>query len=121
MTLQQKSAYTQHICQLGYLILLLLMILTSLPSELPAGAAMWPVLVIKLTPLLILLPGLWLNKLRSYIWLCFIVLFYFTQSVVETFLSLGAHMDLVITITTTIVFLAAMMHVKWERQLGRPL
>lgn len=119
MTLIQKSALSQIFCKYAYLALLLMMILTSLPSELPEGTAIWPVLLIKLVPLLILLPGLWLNKLRSYIWLCFIVLFYFTQSVVESFLSLGAHMDLAITVATTIIFLAAMLYVKWERQLGR--
>ena len=121
MTIQSKSHYSKQICHFSYLALLLMMIVTSLPSSLPEGTNMWPVLLIKLVPLLIVLPGLLLSKLRAYIWLCFIVLFYFTQSVVESFLSLGANIDLAITIITIVVFLAAMLHVKWQRQLGDTL
>ncbi|KZY49851.1 hypothetical protein A3732_22365, partial [Oleiphilus sp. HI0050] len=92
-----------------------------LPSYLPEGSSPWVVVSVKLSPLLIILPGLIKDSLRSYTWLCFIVLFYFTQAVVEAFLSQGAGLDLVITLLTVNIFLSAMFYIKWERALGRAL
>jgi len=97
------------------------MIITSLPPYAVSGASIEIMLGVKLIPLLIVLPGLLLNRLRAYIWLCFIVLFYFTQSVVEAFLSLGAQIDLVITLVSIGLFISAMWHVKKERARGLPL
>jgi len=86
---------------------------------LPEGISPLFVLSVKLIPLFLLLPGLILDHLRAFIWLCFIVLFYFTQSVVEAFGSSGANIDLFITLLTVIMFLSAMFYIKWERSLGR--
>lgn len=102
-----------------YVLMLLMMIITSLPGQIPEGSSALLILTVKLVPLLILLPGLGQDKLRAYIWLCFIILFYFTQSVVESFLSLGATLDLFITLITVTVFLSSMLYIKWERALGR--
>jgi uncharacterized membrane protein len=121
MNLAKKSSAMMHITHLSYLAILLLMIVTSLPPFLSLSTSIAPVLGVKLLPLLIVLPGLLLNRLRTYIWLCFIILFYFTQAVVESFLSLGANIDLAITSLSVVLFLAAMLHVKWERELGRSL
>jgi uncharacterized membrane protein len=121
MNLAQKSHAMMHITHLCYLAILVLMVVTTLPPFLSLTTSIAPVLGVKLLPLLIVLPGLLLNKLRTYIWLCFIILFYFTQAVVESFLSLGANIDLAITLLSVVLFLAAMLHVKWERELGRSL
>jgi len=102
-------------------LLLLMMIVTSLPSMLPEGSSPLFVLCVKLFPLLIIFPSLAMDHLRGYIWLCFIILLYFTQSVVESFLSRGANIDLFITLLTVIIFLSAMFYIKWERSLGRTL
>jgi uncharacterized membrane protein len=98
-----------------------MMIITSLPGQIPQGSSAALILLVKLLPLLIVLPGLIRDQLRAYIWLCFIILFYFTQSVVESFLSLGSLSDLFITLLTIIIFIAAMLYIKWERSLGRQL
>lgn len=116
---KNKVAYI--ITWASYLMLILLMIITSFPSFLPEGSSPWVVVSVKLIPLLIVLPGLLKDSLRAYTWLCFIVLFYFTQSVVEAFLSQGASLDLVITLLTVSIFLSAMFYIKWERALGRQL
>ena len=117
----KKNLYAQHLVISNYVLLLLMMIVTTLPGELPVGSSPMVILPIKLMPLLILLPGLLNDHLRTYIWMCFIVLFYFTQSVVETFLSSGANIDFFITALTVIIFLSAMFYIKWERSLGRNL
>ncbi len=116
-----KSRYARNLTWASYVLLLLCMVITSLPSMLPEGRSWLPILAVKLIPLLIVLPGMLRQHLRPYIWLCFIVLFYFTQSVVETFLSKGAGLDLIITVLTILLFIAAMLHVKWERALGKSL
>jgi len=114
-----KSIIARKITLTCYVLLILMMIITSLPSMLPEGASPWVALTIKLFPLLIIMPGLLLDNLRAFIWLCFIVLFYFTQSVVETFLSKGANIDYFITFLTVTQFLSAMFYIKWARSLGR--
>ena len=114
-----KSIIARKITLTCYVLLILMMIITSLPSMLPEGASPWVALTIKLFPLLIIMPGLLLGHLRAFIWLCFIVLFYFTQSVVETFLSKGANIDYFITFLTVTQFLSAMFYIKWAKSLGR--
>jgi len=117
----RKNSIAQSLTMSSYVLLLLMMIVTSLPGMIAEGGNPLVMLVVKLTPLLILLPGLIQDTLRAYIWLCFIVLFYFTQSVVETFVSKGANIDFFITMLTVIIFLSAMFYIKWERSLGRNL
>lgn len=119
--LKRRSQRAQQITWGSYAILLLLMIITSLPGQVPAGTSIALILGVKLLPLLIVLPGLLSSQLRAYIWLCFIVLFYFTQAVVETFLSAGAGLDWLITTLTVVMFCTAMLYVKWQRALGQTL
>lgn len=114
-----KNKLARHITWGSYVLMLLMMIITSLPGQIPEGSSTLLILTIKLLPLLILLPGLSQDKLRAYIWLCFIILFYFTQSVVESFLSLAASIDLFITLLTITIFISAMLYIKWERARGR--
>ena len=116
-----KNIVAQHLTWTCYVLMLLMMIVTSLPAFIPEGSSVTFILLVKLIPLLIIFPGLAKDQLRAYIWLCFIILFYFTQSVVETFLSSAALTDLFITALTVIVFLASMFYIKWERTLGRQL
>tara|TARA_R110001592_G_scaffold24536_3_gene94443 strand:- start:13324 stop:13701 length:378 start_codon:yes stop_codon:yes gene_type:complete len=116
-----KNIVALHLIWTSYVLTLLMMIVTSLPAFIPVGSPVVFILLIKLTPLLIILPGLAKDALRSHIWLCFIILFYFTQSVVESFLSSAAFTDIFITSLTVIIFLASMFYIKWERTLGRQL
>tara|TARA_R110001599_G_scaffold21262_5_gene79567 strand:- start:352 stop:729 length:378 start_codon:yes stop_codon:yes gene_type:complete len=116
-----KNIIAQHLTWTAYVLMLLMMIITSLPASIPEGSSVTFILLVKLIPLLIIFPGLAKDTLRAHIWLCFIILFYFTQSVVESFLSLAAFTDIFITSLTVIIFLASMFYIKWERTLGRQL
>ena len=117
----KKNRLAQQLTWATYILMLLMMIVTSLPGQIPQGSSVMLILAVKLVPLLIVLPGLARDQLRAYTWLCFIILFYFTQAVVESFLSLAASTDLFITALTVIMFLSAMFYIKWERNLGRLL
>ena len=116
-----KNVIALHLAWTSYVLMLLMMIIPSLPAAIPEGSPVMFILLVKLIPLLIIFPGLVKDQLRAHIWLCFIILFYFTQSVVETFLSLAAFTDIFITSLTVIIFLASMFYIKWERTLGRQL
>lgn len=116
-----KNIVALQLTWTSYVLTLLMMIVTSLPAYIPEGSSVTVILLVKLIPLLILLPGLVKDTLRSHIWLCFIILFYFTQSVVETFLSSGAFTDIFITSLTVVIFLSSMFYIKWERTFGRQL
>ena len=115
----RKNNLAHQLTWASYVLMLLMMIITSLPGQIPDGSSVLIILTVKLVPLLILLPGLIQDRLRSHIWLCFIILFYFTQSVVESFLSQAALGDLFITLLTVTIFLSSMFYIKWERALGR--
>jgi uncharacterized membrane protein len=117
----RQSRCARQICLSAYWLLLVAMIVTSLPAVLPEGASFAPVLMVKLVPLLLVLYGLLKDRLRAFIWLCFIDLLYFTQAVVEVFLSQGDILDVSITALTVLIFCAAMMYIKWEKAAGREL
>jgi uncharacterized membrane protein len=118
----RKSATAALVSKLFYFLLLAVLAFTTLAADLPEGVSPWLVLGVKFIPLLIVLPGLIKNNLRAYIWLCFIVLFYFTRAVVDAYLSEGNNVaDIGLTIITTTLFLSAMMFVKWEKAQGKSL
>ncbi len=117
----RQSRCARQICISAYWLLLVAMIVTSLPAVLPEGTSFVVVMAVKLVPLLLVLPGILKDHLRAFIWLCFIDLLYFTQAVVEVFLSQGDILDISITVLTVLIFCAAMMYIKWEKAAGREL
>ena len=94
---------------LGWAILLLTQIADGWVHQLPLI-----ILAGKVLPLLIFLPGMLKENLRSYIWLCFVSLLYFI-SLVERLVaqpdSLLAAIGLFGVVT---LFIAAMMFVRWR-------
>jgi len=116
-----KNKLALAVTWLCYLGLITLMVLTSVPPFIPEQSSPWLIGAIKVIPLVIVLPGMLRDKLRSYVWLSFIILFYFAQSVVEAFLSSAATLDVLITALTVTLFIAAMLYIKWERARGRVL
>ena len=120
-SLEHKSRIAMNISWLSYTLVLLMLIITSLPGQTPEGASIGFILTIKLLPLLIILPGLMKSYLRSFVWLCFIILFYFTRAVVDSFLSLGSGIDLFITFLTVSTFISAMLYINWQKKLGKQL
>lgn len=121
-SLELKSKRAALTTKLSYLALLLALTYTTFVPGLPEGVSVALILCVKFIPLLIVLPGLLLNKLRSYVWLCFIVLFYFTRASVDAYMGeswLSA--DSAVTVISVVLFMAAMYYVKWQKMLGKPL
>ncbi|MEP1472784.1 MAG: DUF2069 domain-containing protein [Halieaceae bacterium] len=74
----------------------------------------------KLFPLLLFLPGMLRDRLRSFIWLCFVSLMYFIALVERAFAQPGALMPIIGLSAVVILFCSAMMYVRWRARELRP-
>lgn len=74
----------------------------------------WIIWLGKLLPLLLFLPGLLRDRLRSYIWLCFVCLLYFIALVERVFALPGAALAWLGLAAVVILFCSAMFYVRWR-------
>ncbi len=65
-------------------------------------------------PLLLFAPGLWIRRPRSHAWLCFVSLLYFMYGVDQAFLPGRQLVGLGLSVSSLILFIAAMMFSRWE-------
>lgn len=75
-----------------------------------------PLWVVQVVPLLIFAPGLWRGRHRTYSWLCFVVLIYFTWAVTNTLSPLVYWRDYLVVLLTVVLFSSAMMASRWRQQ-----
>ncbi|WP_339897044.1 DUF2069 domain-containing protein [uncultured Gilvimarinus sp.] len=71
--------------------------------------------LVQCVPLALFIPGIWIGHHRTYSWLCFVILFYFTAFVVEAMSPFGNLVDYLATALSVILFLAAMMSSRWRQ------
>lgn len=119
--LPNKILHSRRLSLCGYILLLAALLITSLTPPLPAGGQLAMMLGVKLLPLLILAPGLWQHSLRSHVWLCFVLLIYFVDAVLDVTQGPGSWLHQVILVLTVIIFLSSMMLVHWSKKAGIPL
>ena len=74
----------------------------------------WIIWLGKLLPLLIFLPGMWRDNLRSFIWLCFVSLLYFISQVERLFAQPDSLLAMVGLVAVVVLFVAAMLYVRWR-------
>jgi uncharacterized membrane protein len=74
----------------------------------------WILWLGKLLPLLLFLPGMLRDRLRSYIWLCFVSLLYFIALVERLFALPGNALAITGTVAVVTLFVAAMLYVRWR-------
>lgn len=72
-------------------------------------------LLVKLVPLLIFIPGFIQKKYRTYSWLCFAILPYFVW-ITPYLVGRGDWSDWVMTLLTLVIFVSAMMTSRWMQQ-----
>lgn len=81
----------------------------------------WILWVGKLLPLLMFLPGMLRDRLRSYIWLCFVSLLYFIALVERLFAVPDSALAICGMVAVVTLFCAAMLYVRWRaRELKAP-
>jgi uncharacterized membrane protein len=77
---------------------------------------LWTVWVL---PLLLFLPGLLRGAWKSHLWLCFVLMVYFTVTVSELFDPRREAADWLELAAIVVLFVAAMMYARWrQRELG---
>ena len=78
--------------------------------------APWFIWMLKLLPLLMFLPGMLKDNLRSYIWLCFVCLGYFIILVQRMFAQPDSLLVIIGMVAVVVLFNAGMMYVRWRAQ-----
>ena len=74
----------------------------------------WIFWLARLLPLLLFLPGMLRDNLRSYIWLCFVSLLYFIALVERLVAQPNNVLSIVGMFSVVTLFIAAMMFVRWR-------
>ena len=72
--------------------------------------------VLRVLPLLIFVPGLIRDNVRTYIWLCFVILLYFLTLVLRLFNDPEDPVAWVGMSCVVILFTAAMLYARWRSQ-----
>ncbi len=76
----------------------------------------WKLWLVQIVPLVIFVPGLWRGYHRTYSWLCFVILLYFTWSVANVISPLAFWRDYLVVTLSVILFVSAMMASRWRQQ-----
>ncbi len=97
-------------------LLVLVMVIDSFNSGAP-----WIIWLVRLVPLLMFIPGMLRDKLRSYIWLCFVSLLYFVMMVLRMFADPTKLLSILGMASVVVLFLSAMLYVRWRAQQLRAL
>ncbi len=74
----------------------------------------WVIWVGKLLPLVLFLPGMLRDRLRSFIWLCFVSLLYFITLVERLFATPQAALPWLGMVAVVTLFCSAMFYVRWR-------
>jgi uncharacterized membrane protein len=106
---QGRTRLAWLVCWAGWLALFGQQLLDAALHGLP-----WILWLGKLLPLLIFLPGMLRDRLRSYIWLCFVCLLYFIALVERLFAVPGSALASGGMLAVVSLFCAAMLYVRWR-------
>ena len=105
----RKLCYSRAVFFASYAALL--MLFTSLNIIRADGSfKLW---LVQCVPLLIFVPGLYQQRYRTYSWVCFVILPYFTWSVVNVMSPLVRWSDALVVFLTVLIFISAMMASRW--------
>lgn len=111
---------TQAVSLSLYFAILALLILTTFWPNPVEGASVWVLLAVKLVPLLILMPGLLKSSIKTFQWLCFIILLYFTDAVTRAYLSNFDWPPTLMTVLTAGLFVSAILRIRAATPVKQP-
>ena len=101
---------------LSYFSILILLVINGVQLT-KDGAPLNVIMILALMPtlpLLLFAPGIWLRRPRSHAWLCFVSLLYFMHGVDQAFLPGSKLIGLGLSVSSIVLFMAAMMFSRWE-------
>lgn len=108
-TTLSRTGLTLRLVWVSYAVLFITLVLEAWNLGAP-----WFHWLAVLVPLLIFLPGMLQDRLRSFIWLCFVLLLYFMRLVVVLFENPGAPLAVIGMLAVVVLFIAAMLYVRWR-------
>lgn len=114
-SLPKKLSITLRVIGLAYCILLTIITLDTI--NLTSG--FWQAWFLQITPLILLLPGLLMRHYRSYSWLCFLMLLYFTSFVVQVYSPTRDSHDWVALMLSLLIFSLAMFASRWLQRYSK--
>ena len=109
MNYAPRARFTLEITRYGLLLLLALYTL-QIFAVTPFN---WTMLAVGTLPVLLMLPAVWRGQPVAHAWLCFILLLYFLVAVQNMFSPNRDALDIARLVLVVIIFLAAMMYVRW--------
>lgn len=104
-----KLRFSKKLTLYSLLALLILYVATGLL----ASTINWTTMLVPCATLLIFLPGIVLNRPRTYDWLCFVILTHFIVGVSDAMSSQSAWHDFLQTALSVLIFTSAMMTSRW--------
>ena len=102
---------SRHLAWVSLASLAILQLLESFLQ--PTPTLIW---IMRVLPLLIFLPGIFADNLRTYIWVCFVSLLYFVTLVLRLFADPFNIVAILGMISVVTLFIAAMLYVRWRAQ-----
>ncbi len=78
-----------------------------------AESGSWRFFLVQTLPLAIFIPGMVKQRYKTYSWLCFATLLYFTAYVVEVGSPMGTLSDIIGLVLSIVLFIAAMYTSRW--------
>ncbi|PSF05346.1 DUF2069 domain-containing protein [Marinobacter fuscus] len=113
-----KARHTARLTFALYLAVLATLLITTFWPAPVEGVSVALILSVKLLPLLPFALAVFRGHNRSYIWMSFVIIFYFTQAVVSAWLSEGDAAPVILTVLTFLLFTVAMIHLKVNRRVA---
>lgn len=106
-----RTEITRKICWLSFCVLLF-----QQTADMFLGQAPWIVWLAILLPLVVFIPGMLRDNLRSFIWVCFVSLMYFMRLVLRLFEDPADPLAIAGMVAVVLLFNSAMMYVRWRSQ-----
>lgn|GEM_PF-244774 len=104
-----KLRLARATCHGSYIALLLLFVVYNLTAE-TGSIKLW---LVQSLPLAIFIPGMVQQRYRTYSWMCFVILIYFTHAVGNVMSPLIHWSDIVQLVLSITLFIGAMMTSRW--------
>jgi len=114
--LDQRAEVARKLTLALYAGLLGLMTLSTLSTEYEQARVQVFVLLLQVLPLLGFLPGMIKRKFKSYLWLCFVLLVYFTVIVTRLFMPEAGWMEYLQLSFEVLLFISSMIYARWRQQ-----
>jgi uncharacterized membrane protein len=107
----QRTAITRRAVLASLVLLVAAQALDSWVRQAPP--VIW---ALRILPLLVFLPGLIRDRVRTHIWLCFVILLYFLTVVLRLFYNPADPVAWVAMASIVTCFVAAMLYARWRSQ-----